>query len=82
MDLSSIPKDFDFDLNLLSLHKMLFIYNAVLNGWTVKKLPNNKFEFKKHKDDVKKELYLDTYLDHFTKSNLNIDHIINNNENK
>ena len=80
MNSTSFSKDFDFDLNLLSLHKMLFIYNAVLNGWTVKKLSNNKFEFKKNKEDVKKEIYLDSYLDHFTKTNLNIDHIIKNND--
>jgi len=67
----------DFDLNLMSLHKMLFIYNAVLNGWTVKLLPNNKFEFKKRKDNAKKEIYLDSYLKKFVSNNLNIDSILN-----
>ena len=76
---SSLSRELDFDLNLLSLHKMLFIYNAILNGWTVKKVSKNKFEFKKHKDDVKKEIYLDSYLEHFAKTNLNIDHIISGN---
>ena len=74
----TINSKLDFDLDFLSLHKMLFIYNAVLNGWTVKLLSKNNFEFKKNKDNVKKELYLDDYLKHFVKSNLNIDHIINN----
>ena len=35
----------EFNLDILSLHKMLFIYNAVLNGWIVKKLSDNNFEF-------------------------------------
>ena len=74
---TSINNKLDFDLDLLSLHKMLFIYNAVLNGWTVKLISKNNFEFKKSKDDVKKEIYLDDYLKQFVKSNLNIDHIIN-----
>jgi len=68
----------EFNLDILSLHKMLFIYNAVLNGWIVKKLSDNNFEFKKNKNDVKKEIYLDDFLKHFVKENLNIDHIIEN----
>ena len=74
-----IDNNFNFELDLLSLHKMLFIYNAILNGWTVKLLSKNKFEFKKNKDSVKKEIYLDDYLKIFVKNNLNIDHIIVNN---
>ena len=71
--------NFNFDLDLLSLHKMLFIYNAILSGWTVKLLSKNSFEFKKSKDSLKKELYLDDYLKNFVKDNLNIEHIIANN---
>ena len=67
----------DFNLNLLSLHKMLFIYNALLNGWIVRKISDDNFEFKKNKEDVKKEIYLDDYLKHFVKDNLNVDQIIN-----
>ena len=70
--------NFEFNLDLLSLHKMLFIYNAILNGWTVKLISDNNFEFKKNKEDVKKEIYLDDYLKHFAKDNLNIDTIIKN----
>ena len=68
----------DFNLDLLSFHKMLFIYNAVLNGWTVKYKNGNKFEFNKNKADVKRELLLDNYLKHFVKENLDIDNIILN----
>ena len=63
-------------LDIISFHRMLFIYNAVLDGWTVKKLTNNNFEFKKPKDRVKKEILLDKYLEPFVKNNLNLDHII------
>ena len=66
----------NFDIDLLSLHKMLFIYNAILNGWTVKLLEKNSFEFKKNKDAVKKEIYLDDYLKKFVKNNLDIDRIL------
>ena len=71
-------ENLDFNLDLLNLHKMLFIYNAVINGWNVRQISKDNFEFKKNKDDVKKEIYLDDFLKHFVKDNLNIDHLINN----
>ena len=57
---------------------MLFIYNAILNGWIVKKNKDNNFEFKKKKNNVKKEILLDNYLNIFVNENLNIDNIIAN----
>lgn len=67
-----------FKFDILNLHKMLFIYNAVLNGWVVRKTSDNNFEFKKSKNVVKKEIYLDNYVQNFVKENLNIDHIRTN----
>ena len=76
MNNTLVENNFNFELDLLSLHKMLFIYNAILNGWTVKLLSKNSFEFKKNKSAVKKEIYLDDFLKTFVKNNLNIDHIL------
>lgn len=67
-------------IDMLSIYKMTFVYNAVLNGWTVKKLKDGKFEFSKNKEDIKKEFYLDNFLEKFVDSNLNINNIINNPE--
>ena len=36
-------KNTNFDLDNLNFHKMLFIYNAILNGWIVKKNKKNNF---------------------------------------
>jgi hypothetical protein len=66
----------DPHVDMISIYKMSFIYNAILNGWTVKKLQNNKFEFSNNKDELKKEFYLDNFLAKFINSNLNINHII------
>tara|TARA_Y100000385_G_scaffold190689_1_gene197089 strand:- start:1887 stop:2111 length:225 start_codon:yes stop_codon:yes gene_type:complete len=71
-------KNTNFDLDNLNFHKMLFIYNAILNGWIVKKNKDNNFEFKKKKNNVKKEILLDNYLNIFVNENLNIDNIIAN----
>ena len=59
--MNTIEHDLDFNIDMLSLHKMLFIYNAVNNGWSVKKVSDNSFEFIKNKDKVKKEIYLDKF---------------------
>ena len=29
-------------LDVITIYKMTFVYNALLNGWTVRKLKNNK----------------------------------------
>lgn len=62
--------------DMLNIYKMTFIYNAVMNGWTVKKLKNNNFEFMNNKEELKKEFYLDNFLEDFINSNFNIDKII------
>ena len=49
------------------LHKMAFLYNALENGWNIKK-HNNPHE-------NKKEVYLDDYLKRFMKENLDINNI-------
>lgn len=35
------------NIDLETLQKMIFIYNAILKGWTVKKIEHNKIDFKK-----------------------------------
>jgi hypothetical protein len=65
-------------IDMLGIYKMTFIYNALLNGWTVRKLKNNNFEFSNNKEELKKEFYLDNFVKDFVQSNLNINQIINN----
>ena len=64
------------NIDLLNIYKMTFIYNAVLNGWTVKKLKNNNFEFSNNNEELKKEFYLDNFIKDFVQSNMNINEII------
>ena len=64
-------------LDINSMYKMLFIYNAINEGWTVKKLNNNKYEFKNNDKEIKKEFILENFLDKFIDNNLTIDNIIN-----
>ena len=55
-------------IDFITLQKMVFIYNALDKGWTVKK-NNNSYIFKKNHEG-KKEVFLDDYLKHFGISNL------------
>ena len=64
--------------DLISIYKMAFIYNAIINGWSVKYLDNNKFEFINKDEEIKKEFFLENFLDRFIDSNLNINSILNN----
>ena len=47
-------------MDCIMLQKMIFIYNALENGWTVKKKKNAYIFTKNH--EGKKEVLLDTYL--------------------
>jgi len=71
----------DIDKNLqVDLHKnakMVFLYNALEDGWQIKKI-NNKYIFTK-KHEGKKEVYLDSYLRRFIEGNFDINKIINEN---
>lgn len=59
------------NLNLIKIHKMTFIYNAIEDGWTVKK-KNDSYVFTKNHHG-QKEVFLDSYLKTFITSKLNID---------
>ena len=53
----------DSKINIVNIQKMVFIYNALLSGWNVKYLGNDKFEFLKSKSKIKRyELNLKDYL--------------------
>jgi hypothetical protein len=67
----SINHEVDIDnikLDKIKMHKMVFIYNALDNGWTIKKKHNKFFFYKNH--EGKKEVLLDSYLIDFIKSNI------------
>ena len=55
---------------------MAFLYNALENGWAVKKKKDLYIFSKNH--GGKKEVYLDNYLKRFMKENFNMKHLLNN----
>ena len=60
IDIQSISK--------IQIHKLLFISNALNEGWTVNK-NKDKYIFRKNHDN-KKEVFLDDYLEKFICNNI------------
>lgn len=55
-----------------TIQKMVFLCNALNDGWSIKKLNNNKYEFIKNKDKlIKKEIDIEEFI----KNNLNIENL-------
>jgi hypothetical protein len=58
----------------IQFQKMLLLYNALDDGWSIKKR-NGSYVFQKNHEG-KKELFDDSYLTTFMKSNFDISKII------
>jgi hypothetical protein len=69
-------KDLENDLKIdaVTFQKMVFLYNSIEQGWSVKK-QNNSYVFSK-KHENKKEVLEDSYLLKFMKTNLDINKMI------
>tara|TARA_B000000557_G_scaffold256335_1_gene248415 strand:+ start:370 stop:615 length:246 start_codon:yes stop_codon:yes gene_type:complete len=64
----------NLDISCIKLQKMGFLYNALENGWTIKKQADYYIFTKNH--EGKKEVYLDSYLKGFMEENFDIEKII------
>jgi hypothetical protein len=62
------------EINKIKFKKMLFLYNALNNGWTIKKR-NESYIFTKNHEG-KKEIFNDSYLSIFMKDNMDINTIL------
>lgn len=73
--MNNIPQidDNKVQMDSSTFQKMLFIYNAIQIGWTVKKQHESYIFRKKH--EGKQEVFLDSYLNTFIKSNLTLDNL-------
>ena len=67
--LGDFPKPDEIDA--IQYQKMRFVYNALQDGWSIKKR-NDSFIFTKNHEG-KKEVLSDAYLVSFMKGNLNMD---------
>jgi hypothetical protein len=61
-------------MNLKLFEKMAFIFNALDDGWSVKKRNENYIFTKPHEN--KKEIFQDDYISTFMKDNFDINKIL------
>lgn len=64
----------NLEINKKHFQKICFIYNALENGWTIKKRGQSYIFTKNH--EGKKEVFDDNYLTSFMKDNLDITSIL------
>ena len=71
--------EFETDTNLkidyITMQKMAFLYNAIEDGWSIKKNKDNYIFTKNH--EGKREIFLDSYLQKFMTNNMDINKITN-----
>ena len=61
-------------IDSVRFQKMLFVYNALEEGWTIKK-KKDSFVFSKNHEG-KKEVFLESYLVRFMKSNIDFNKLL------
>lgn len=71
-----IIENINKNINIDTLKIMIFIYNALEKGWTVKKNKHKSYVFNK-KHNNKKEVFNNKYLTSFIEGNSDIKSIIN-----
>ncbi len=67
-------KQFEREIDKIKFQKMVFLYNALDNGWSIKKR-NDSYIFTKNHEG-KKEIFDEAYLSIFMKENVNINNIL------
>ena len=72
--LRDLENNVDFKVDAIKFQKMLLLYNTIEQGWSVKKR-NESYVFTKNHEN-KKEIYDDSYLLKFMKSNLDLNKIV------
>ena len=70
----NVKNDLDVEIDQIKFKKMVFLYNALDNGWSIKKKQNSYIFTKNH--EGKKEIFDESYLSIFMKDNMNINNIL------
>ena len=74
MDIEIKIEDKQMEIDKLKFQKMVFLFNALENGWSIKKRSESYIFTKNH--EGKKEIFDESYLAIFMKENTNINNIL------
>lgn len=67
MDIQIKINNANLNIDKQKIHKMVFLFNALENGWSIKKI-NKEYIFSKNHEG-KREVYNEDYLENFIKDN-------------
>ena len=67
-------KNSSLKIENITFQKMIFLHNALNDGWTIKKRKESYIFTKNH--EGKKEVFLDSYLVSFMKNNLDLNKLL------
>ena len=73
-NINDLVEDGNLKIDKNKLQKMLILYNAIDDGWAVKKKGDSYIFTKKH--EGKREILHDSYLLTFMKTNLDINKVL------
>jgi hypothetical protein len=74
MDIEIKIEDKQLEIDKIKFQKMVFLFNALDKGWSIKKRQDSYIFTKNH--EGKKEIFDETYLSIFMKENANINNIL------
>jgi len=74
MDIEIKIEDKQLEIDKIKFQKMIFLFNALDKGWSIKKRQDSYIFTKNH--EGKKEIFDETYLSIFMKENTNINNIL------
>ena len=58
------------NIDFHDIQKMVFIFIALNDGWTVRKIEDDKYEFLKDTEKIKKEVVLEECIKKYIKYNI------------
>jgi len=67
------------NIGINKFQKMVFVFNALEDGWSIVKKDENYIFKKKHRND--EEIFLDSYLNTFINKNINVKNVMIKKEN-
>jgi len=74
MDIEINVDKLEYKIDKVKFQKMLFLYNALDNGWSIKKRKKSYIFTKNHEN--KKEIFDENYLSIFMKDNFTLNNFI------
>ncbi len=69
-----LEKDESLEIDKMKFQKMVFLFNALDNGWSIKKRKASYIFTKNH--EGKKEVFDESYLSIFMKDNMDINKLL------